>query len=177
MKTCPFCAAEIRDAVAFCDKCGRDLPASDSSAASAVLLAVTTWLTWTVRPAVKGSEQQSAETAARIVSPMHLMDIAPRLEVGATGTVPSGRAHQVIRFNVYNFGEQSVTLYAIALETVSGDRLRCEMVPRLVVGPGARYPLTVEVTTGPVVPENVTIDAENLAGQRRWLTAQFLPRP
>ena len=67
MKTCPFCAAEIRDAVAFCDKCGRDLPASDSSAASAVLLAVTTWLTWTVRPAVKGSEQQSAETAAWIV--------------------------------------------------------------------------------------------------------------
>jgi hypothetical protein len=81
-----------------------------------------------------------------------------------------------VRFNVYNFGDQSVTLCAIALKSLGGETLTCELVPSLVVRPGARHPLLAEVTAGPVA-EAVDIEVEHPLGRRLWVEAQVLPRP
>jgi hypothetical protein len=37
----------------------------------------------------------------------------------------SGGAHQLVRFNLFNFGEQPAPMYAIALVTLSHERLIC----------------------------------------------------
>jgi hypothetical protein len=84
--------------------------------------------------------------------------------------------HQLVRFNVYNFGEHSVTLCAIALRSVGGEMLTCGLVPPLVVRPGARHPLLAEVTAGPVA-QAVDMEVEHLVGRRRWVEAQVLPTP
>ena len=178
MKTCPFCGEKIRDPASVCKTCGRDLPVQKSGPVSPVLLGVTLWLTWTVRPTQNGSERLSPDTAAPIliVSPQRLMSIGSRLEVQTEQTAAAGGAHQLVRFNVYNFGEQSLTLCAIALKSLSGETLSCELVPSLVVRPGTRHPFMAEVTAGPVA-EGVDIEVEHLVGQRLWASAQLLPRP
>lgn len=150
----------------------------ESQSVPPVLLAVTMWLTWTVRAEPNDTEHLSANRAARIsiVSPQRLQRIGSRLEVKIGQAGATGGAHQLVRFNVFNFGEQSVTVCAIALRSLGGETLTCELVPSLVVGPGARYPLLAEVTTGPVA-EAVDIEVEQIAGQRLWVSAQVLPRP
>lgn len=136
---------------------------------SPVLLAVTTWLTWTIRPTQNDTEWLSRIS---VVSYDRLRSIGARLEVSEQSAVD---AHQLVRFNVYNFGEQSVTVCALALRSLSGETLTCELAPSLVVRAGARHPLMVEVTTGPV-GESVDIEVEHRVGQRLWVSAQLLPR-
>jgi hypothetical protein len=104
------------------------------------------------------------------------MSIWSRLEVKSEQTAAADGAHQLVRFNVCNFGGKSVTLCAIALKSLNGDTFTCELVPSVVVQAGAHYPLIVEVTVGPVA-EAVDIEVEHLVGQRLWVTAQMLPKP
>ena len=142
---------------------------------SQVLLGITMWLAWTVRPGQDGSEQFSPDRAAplSIVSIRRLMSIGPRLEA-KTGTEAAAGVHELVRFNVCNFGDESVTLCAIALKSLSGETLGCELVPSVVIAPGARYPLMAEVTVP--VAEGVDIQVDHFAGQRLWVSAHMLPR-
>jgi hypothetical protein len=128
------------------------------------------WLTWTVRPAENDRERPSRISA---VSYERLRNIGSRLEVSDQSAVD---AHQFVRFNVYNLGEQSVTVCAIALKSLSGERLTCELVPSLVIRPGARHPLMAEVTAGPVA-KAADIQVEKVVGRKLWVSAQWLPRP
>jgi hypothetical protein len=89
---------------------------------------------------------------------------------------PCGGVHQLVRFNVYNFGEQSATLCAIALTSLSGERLNWELVPRLVVRKEARHPLMFEMTAGPVA-QIVDIEVGHVAGPQLWVSPQLLPSP
>jgi hypothetical protein len=148
--------------------------ADESRAVPPVLLAITVWLTWTVSSAPDDTERLSANRAARIsmVSPHRLMAIGSRLEVKTGQTA----AHQLVRLNVYNFGDESVTLCALALRNLDRETLACELAPALVVRPGARHPLLAEVTAGPVA-EGVELEVEHSAGGRQWVSAQLLPRP
>jgi hypothetical protein len=136
------------------------------------------WITWTLRPTPNHGEPVPANAAPRIliVSPQRLRNIGSRLELESEQTAATDRSHQLVRFNVYNFGEQSLTLCAIALRSLGGETLTCELVPSLVIRAGARHPLLTEVTAGPVA-EAVDIEVEYLAGRRRWVEAQVLPRP
>jgi hypothetical protein len=145
---------------------------------SPALLGITMWITWTLRPARNRSAPLSANAAPRIlmVSPQRLKSIGSRLELEIEQTAATAGPHQLVRFNVYNFGEQSVTLCAIALKSLGGETLTCELVPSLVVRPGARHPLLAEVTAGPVA-EAVDVEVEHLVGRRLWVEAHMLPRP
>ena len=172
LKRCPFCGDEIQDRCLICESCGSDLHAEESVTALPVLLGITMWLTWPVRPAKNNSERLSRIS---IVSYQRLRDIGSRLGVKNERPAAPGGSHQLVRFNVYNFGEQAVSLCAVALKTLAGQTLSCELIPSLVVGPGARYPLLTEITTGPVA-EAVDIQVEHALGHRLWVSAQPLPR-
>jgi hypothetical protein len=123
MKTCAFCSDEIHHAATFCKSYSCALPFPDSMPSAPLLLGITMWLTWTVRPTQSASERLAQDAAApiSIVSYRRLMSIGSRLEVKAEPTqVPMG-THQLVRFNVYNLGEASMTLCAVALKTLNGE--------------------------------------------------------
>jgi hypothetical protein len=146
-----------------------------------MLLGLTMWLAWTVRPTVN-PDHRLADTPQETgpianMSYEYLMSIASRLAPESDRAASSGHVHQLIRFNVCNFGPQSVTLRAVAVNTTGGDTLSCELVPPPVVQPGARYPLCLSVTVGPVLPERAEIEAEDVAGRRQWLSPRLLPNP
>jgi hypothetical protein len=143
-----------------------------------VLLGITTWLTWTVRPVQSGVGQarENAAISLSIVSLQRLMELASRLQGSIEGTAASFGLHQLVRFNVYNFAEEPATVCAVALKTIGGETLRCELVPSVVVQAGARYPFMFEILTGPVA-EGVDMQVEQTSGQRVWVSAHCLPRP
>jgi hypothetical protein len=145
---------------------------------SPVLLGITMWVTWTLRPTQNDTAPLAANAAPRIsmVSPQRLKRIGSWIEPKSEHHDRARESHHLVRFNVYNFGNESVTLHAIALKTLDGETLTCELVPALVVRSGARHPLLAEVTSGPVA-EAVEIEAEPVVGRRLWVDVRVLPRP
>ena len=140
---------------------------------SPILLALTMWLTWTIRPVVNGSDVV-VNTSGRVssVSLQRLRELGSRLEADSDRAA-TDKVHQLVRFNLYNFGEESVIVRAIALKTLRGENLSCELVPSVVVEAGARYPVMVEVTWGPVA-EAADIEVD-IRGRRLWISARGLP--
>jgi hypothetical protein len=132
------------------------------------------WLTWTIRPDLNASTRvDNPGVQMSSVSLQRLKELSSRLEVNAEGDA-TVQLHQLVRFNLYNFGEQSVTVDAIGLQNLRGEPLSCELVPSIVVGTGARHPVMVEVMNGPVAEAaQVAVD---VCGQRTWVRAQYLPR-
>lgn len=133
------------------------------------------WLTWTIRPVVDGSdvvENMSGRISS--VSLQRLRELGSRLEANSDGAATDVKVHQLVRFNLYNFGVESVVVRAIALKTPRGENLSCELVPSVVVAAGARYPVMVEVMSGPVA-EAADIEVD-LRGRRLWVSARGLPR-
>ena len=106
------------------------------------------------------------------VSFKRLNELGFRLERSAGHNVYE--RHQLIRFNLYNFGEQPVVVCAIGLPNIRGETLRCEVVPSLVIAAGARYPMMVEAMNGPV--QEVAQIAVDIDGQRLWVATQSLPK-
>jgi hypothetical protein len=106
------------------------------------------------------------------VSFQRLKELGSRLEPGAERNVNG--SHQLVRFNLYNFGEQPVVVCAIGLPNIRGETLRCEVVPSIVVAAGARYPMIVEVMNGPI--QEVAQIAVDINGQRLWVATQSLPK-
>jgi hypothetical protein len=133
-----------------------------------ILLAVPMWLTWTIRP-IDGAKNDPIIAS---VSIQRLRELAPRLQSNRHSTVAVD-LHQLVRFNLLNFGEQPVTVTAIALANLRGETLTCDLIPPVVVGPGARYPMSIEVTRGPVT-EAVQVGVD-LDGRCHWVPAQSLP--
>src|SRR5262249_2454639 len=113
--------------------------------AMTILLAVPMWMTWTIRPI---DDAKNAPIIAS-VSIQRLRELAPRLQSHRDSRIATD-LHQLVRFNLLNFGEQPVTVSAIALANLRGETLTCDVIPRVVLGPGARYPMSIEVTKGPV---------------------------
>jgi len=140
---------------------------------SEILLTVTIWLTWAIRSVQNGSEHANADSPISNVSLQRLRELASRIEPNSSGTVTDRHIHQLVRFNVYNFGAQSVTLHAIALKNLHGETLCCELAP-VAVAAGARYPMLFEVMKGPVY-EAAEIEVE-VRGRRLWVLARALPR-
>jgi hypothetical protein len=129
LKKCPFCAEEIQDAAVVCTHCGRTQAAPDPTPVAKVLLGLTMWLAWTVRPMVNPEQRLAGtpqETGPIASVSYKLMGIASRLGPEGGRTASSGHVHQLIRFNVCNFGPQSVTLRAVAVNTTGGDTLSCD---------------------------------------------------
>jgi hypothetical protein len=140
---------------------------------SEILLAVTMWLTWAIRPDPNSSDIDGhGGVQMSSVSLQRLKELSSRFEPSAERNV-SGY-HQLVRFNLYNFGERSVVVCAIGLPNTRGETLRCETVPSIVVASGARYPMMVEVMNGPI-KELVEI-AVDINGQRLWVATQSLPK-
>ena len=106
------------------------------------------------------------------VSLQRLKELGSRLEPSAERNVNG--CHQLVRFNLYNFGEQPVVVCAIGLTNIRGETLRCEVVPSIMVAAGARYPMMVEVMNGPI--QEVAQIAVDMNGQRLWVATQSLPK-
>jgi hypothetical protein len=135
------------------------------------------WLTWAIRSVQDGSARVTENAGADLssVSLHRLKELGSRLDTNSDRSVTDVEVHQLVRFNLYNFGEQSATVSAIALRTLRGETLSCELVPAVVVAAGARYPMMVEAMGGPVA-EGADIEVD--VGRRRlWVSAQALPRP
>jgi len=126
------------------------------------------WLTWTIRP-IDGAKNDPIIAS---VSIQRLGELAPRLQPHRDSTIVAD-LHQLVRFNLLNFGEQPVTVSAIALANLRGDTLTCDLIPPVVLRPGARYPMSIEVTKGPVA-EAVHVGVD-LDGRCHWVPAQSLP--
>ena len=132
------------------------------------------WATWTI----SRSECESAAPTENIDVPMatvsfeRVRELQPRLSTAAVAATRP--AHQLVRFNLYNFGEEPVVVCGIALQNVHGDRFECTLLPSITVGAGARYPVVLEVVHGPVT-EIVHAEVDD-RGRRFWVTAQTLPR-
>ncbi len=144
MNTRSFCGEENRDAAIVCKACGRDLPVPKFMPVSPVLLGVTVWHAWKVRPTQNGSERLPPNAAARIfiVSPQRLMSIGSRLEVKTEQTAAAAGAHELVRFNVYNFGERSVTLCNQRRDQFATERLASQTTLRTTdSGSGRETPL------------------------------------
>jgi hypothetical protein len=140
---------------------------------SEILLAVTMWLTWTIRPDPNSSQiDPHIDIHMSNVSWQRLKELNSRLGPRAQRNVNG--CHQLIRFNLYNFGEQPVVVCAIGLPNTQGETLRCEVVPSIVVAAGARYPMMVEVTNGPI--QELAQIAVDINGQRLWVATQSLPK-
>ena len=131
------------------------------------------WLTWAIRPDPGSPENdRQVETQMSSVSLQRLKDLGSRLESHLRRQVND--CHQLVRFNLYNFGEQPVIVCAMELPNIRGETLRCEVVPSIVVGAGVRYPMMVEVTNGPV--QEMAHIAVDINGQRVWVATQSLPK-
>ena len=141
---------------------------------SPILLALTMWLTWTIRPVQSGGDvAEHVSGPVCSVSLQRLRELASRLAANSDGVSTDVTVHQLVRFNLYNFGEESVLVRAIALKTLRGESLNCELVPSVVVAAGTRYPVMVEVTRGPVV-EAADIEVD-IRGLRFSVSARGLP--
>jgi hypothetical protein len=131
------------------------------------------WLTWTIRPDPNSSQiDRHVDIQMSSVSWQRLKELASRLEPHAQRNVTG--CHQLIRFNLYNFGAQPVVVCAMGLPNIQGETLRCEVVPSIVVAAGARYPMMIEVTNGPI--QEVAQIAVDINGQRLWVATQSLPK-
>ena len=139
-----------------------------------IFLAITMWLAWTIRSAeTSAGEPDSAATSMSTVSLQRLMELGSRLQEKLEPNAALD-AHQLIRFNLYNFGEEPVAVRAVGLTNLQREGLRCELVPSVVVAPGARYPVMIETTKGPVT-EAVDVEVD-VRGRRAWVSVQSLPR-
>jgi len=136
---------------------------------SEILLAVPLWLTWVIRP----EGDSSATRAISNVSVQRLRALTSRFQ-SSRELDADIQVHQLVRFNLLNFGEQSVAVSAITLTSLRGEKLSCDVVPAVVVAAGARYPFVVEVTTGPV-SEAVDVEVD-VNGRRISVPTQSLPR-
>jgi hypothetical protein len=141
------------------------------------LFGITKWLTWAVRPirTEPGRAQEAAVGLLAVVSPQRLMELVPLVDATAEGGADLEGHHLLLRFNLLNLGGDPATVCAIALKG-RGEVLRCEVVPSVVVGAGARYPFALEVRTG-LVSEAVDIQVESGTGERAWVSASCLPSP
>jgi hypothetical protein len=140
---------------------------------SEILLAVTMWLTWAIRPDPNSAEiDPPVDSQMLSVSFQRLKELGSRLAPRAQRDVNAG--HQLVRFNLYNFGEQSVVVSAMALPNARGETLHCEVAPSIVVAAGARYPMIFEVLNGPI--QEVAQIAVEMNGRRSWVATQSLPK-
>ena len=135
------------------------------------------WMTCTIRPVQREGESIVNDVGACLapVSVQRLRELGPRLLETTDRTVTPTGDHQLVRFNLYNLGEEPVTVCAVAVRSLRGERLSCELLPRPVVAAGARYPIALEVGNGPV---DEAVDVEVTArGHGVWVSAPLLPRP
>ena len=131
------------------------------------------WLAWTIGPDPNSSDvEPDAALQMSTVSFQRLRELASRFQPNPEHGVNG--PHQLIRFNLYNFGEQPVVVCAIGLPRRHGETLRCEVVPSIVVAAGARYPMMVEVMDGPV--QHIAEIAVDSNGRRTWVATQSLPK-
>jgi len=131
------------------------------------------WLTWKIRPDPNSSDIDGpGRVQMSSVSWQRLKELSSRFEPSAERNV-SGH-HQLVRFNLYNFGERPVVVCAIGLPNTRGERLHCETVPSIVVAAGGRYPMMIEVMNGPI--KEVAEIAVKINGQRLWVATQSLPK-
>jgi hypothetical protein len=138
-----------------------------------VLLGITKWLTWVVRPLDSSNETESPERhPLSTVFLERLMELAPRLQ---ERTPMSGGDHQLVRFNLLNLGSESVTVSAVALRGTAGQILHCEVVPPVVVPADVRYPFMFELRAA-LGSADVEVQVEQTSGQRAWVLAPSLPR-
>lgn len=133
------------------------------------MLAVTMWMTWTIR----GADTELADPWAP-VSLQRLKEIGPHLVNDAHYAGKQTGSHQLVRFNLYNFGEQPVSVFAIALTNLRGERLNYPLLSAVSVSAGARQPFSAEVTRGPVLL-GAEVAVEDGAGQRHWISVHPLP--
>jgi hypothetical protein len=140
---------------------------------SEILLAVTMWLTWAIRPDPDSSDvERPVGDQLSSVSFQRLKELGVRLAPRALRDIDG--VHQLVRFNLYNFGEQPVVVCAMELPNVRDEILHCDVVPSIVVAAGARYPMMVEVLNGPI--QEVAQIAVDINGQRVWVETQSLPK-
>ena len=137
-----------------------------------MLLAISKWLSWVVEPPSGSSDEAANEGhSLSTVSLERLMQLGLRLR---ESTPLSGSCHQLLRFNLYNLGDDPVTVSAVALSDTAGQKLQCEVVPPVVVQAGVRYPFMFELRTA-LGSEAVEIHVEGIYGQRAWVQAPALP--
>lgn len=131
------------------------------------------WLTWAIRPDPNSAEiDPPVDSQMLSVSFQRLKELGSRLAPRAQREVNAG--HQLVRFNLHNFGEQPVVVSAMELQNLRRETLHCEVVPSIVVAAGARYPMMVEVLNGPI--QEVARIAVDMDGQRLWVATQSLPK-
>jgi hypothetical protein len=137
-----------------------------------VLLAVPMWMTWTIRPGQDGDANPPTNNAVPIamVSWARLQELGPRLSIGTSRSGP--HVHELVRFNLYNFGEQSITVCRLCLRSIRGESFECDITPPVAVSAGERYPFLAEVRFGPVA-ETVQVEVD-VHDRRAWVTAQRL---
>jgi hypothetical protein len=137
------------------------------------MLAVTMWMTWTIH----GADTELSEDtrgALSAVSLQRLKAIGPHLVDDSHSAGKQTGSHQLVRFNLYNFGEKPVSVVAIALKNLQGERLSCPLLSTVMVSAGARQPFSAEVTRGPVLL-GAEVAVEDSAGQRDWISVHLLP--
>ena len=145
---------------------------SQPDAPSSVLLAISMWVTWAI-PAIQESDATPTpepDPAITVVTWLRLRELGPRLSAHTAESVPG--AHQLVRFNLYNFGERSVRVCGLRLRSARGEALDCALTPSVEVNAGARYPVIVEVRRGPVT-EAVEVEVA-ATGRRFWVRVQTL---
>jgi hypothetical protein len=116
---------------------------------------------------------QAESSPLSIVSPQRLMQLSSRLR-DVENTAGTGELHQLVRFNLLNFGSEPTTVCAIGLTSASRETLRCEIVPAVLVREGARYPFMLEIRTG-LGSQTVDIEVERGPDERVWVSVASLP--
>jgi hypothetical protein len=139
---------------------------------SPIILAVSMWMAWSIRPLRDaGASTAGIEPPLAIPSQARLRELGPRLS--NTGGPSAGPVHQLVRFNLYNVGEQPVVLYGLGLLSIRGEPFECAPATPITVNAGARYPVMVEVQYGPL-EEAVRVEVD-VGGQRIRVMARRLP--
>src|SRR5262245_43979261 len=105
-------------------------------------LGITKRFAWLVLPDPIMTDCRSG--AASVVSIQRLMELSARLRE-VTNIDNCSADHLLLRFNLLNLSDESVTVCAIGLRSPQQERLRCEVVPSVAFESGARYPFAVEV--------------------------------
>src|SRR5262245_10690575 len=131
------------------------------------------WRTWTIRPTPNGDALSGDDSDVQMSNVTWKRLTELWLRVDADEGHADGQIHQLVRFNIYNFGELPQTVVALELRNLQGATLTCDLVPSINVAAGARYPMMVEIRGGPVTESaHVAVDVR---GGRVWVHAQTLP--
>lgn len=142
-------------------------------ASAPVILGITKRFAWLVLP--DSFETDSLETGiVSVPSMQRLFELALRLR-SVTDVETCSAGHLLLRFNLLNLSDAAISVCAIGLRSRSQETLRCELVPHVAIGEGARYPFGVEVKSqlgSAAVEVHLQLGDED----RLWIPVADLPQ-